>query len=122
MTEQDAYFFDTYAILEILGGNPNYKKYTDADIVVTKLNLFELFYKLLKESGEEKAQHYLDIYKPFAADFDENVISEAAKMEMLQGKLSMADCIGFIVAEKLGIKFLTGDSAFEAVPNVEFVK
>ncbi len=34
----------------------------------------------------------------------------------------MTDCIGYIFAKQLGIKFLTGDKEFENLDNVEFVK
>ena len=34
----------------------------------------------------------------------------------------MTDCIGYIMAKKLNIKFLTGDKEFENFLNVEFVK
>ena len=57
MTE--AYFFDTYAVLEIMAGNKNYMKYADAEIMLTKLNLFEVFYAILRESGG-KAKDYLE--------------------------------------------------------------
>ena len=36
--------------------------------------------------------------------------------------LSIPDCIGFIVAKRYGVKFLTGDEAFRNFDNVEFVK
>ena len=34
----------------------------------------------------------------------------------------MTDCIGYILAKNIGIKFLTGDKEFENLDNVEFVK
>ena len=34
----------------------------------------------------------------------------------------MADCIGYILAKRLSIKFLTGDKEFEKLDDVEFVK
>jgi predicted nucleic acid-binding protein len=34
----------------------------------------------------------------------------------------MVDCISYALANRLGIKFLTGDMQFEGLPNVEFVK
>ena len=119
MTE--AYFFDTYAIIEIIAGNPNYKKYTDAEIVLTKLNLFEIFYTFLKENLE-KARFYMNKYRDFAIEFDANIIESAGFLKKSNPRLSMADCIGYITALKNGIKFLTGDGGFENMPNVEFVR
>ena len=37
-------------------------------------------------------------------------------------KLSMTDCIGYAVAERSEMKFLTGDEKFKNKKNVEFVK
>jgi len=120
MTE--AYYFDTYAILEIIAGNPNYRQYTNAEILLTKLNLFELFYSILKEKGIEKAKIYLDKYKGFAVDFDTDVIENAGLLTKSNTKLSMTDCIGYAVAAQEGVKFLTGDKEFENMPNIEFAR
>ncbi|MBS3054132.1 MAG: PIN domain-containing protein [Candidatus Aenigmarchaeota archaeon] len=119
MTE--AFFFDTYAVIEIISGNPHYEKYRDAEIVLTKLNLFELFYSILKEDAG-KARHYLKKYEELAIEFDSNVIQAAAAIKKSNRKLSMTDCIGYAVALKNGMKFLTGDREFEGMPNVEFMK
>ena len=37
-------------------------------------------------------------------------------------KMSMTDCISYIMAGNLGIKFLTGDKEFKGMEGVEFVK
>ena len=119
MTE--AYFFDTYAIIEIISGNPDYKKYTGAEIILTKLNLFEIFYTFLKENLE-KARFYMNKYRDFAIEFDADIIESAGLLKKSNPRLSMADCIGYITALKNGIEFLTGDGGFENMPNVEFVR
>ncbi|MBS3082229.1 hypothetical protein J4416_04875 [Candidatus Pacearchaeota archaeon] len=36
--------------------------------------------------------------------------------------VSIADCVGYIMAKELGIKFLTGDKKFKDLNDVEFVK
>lgn len=36
--------------------------------------------------------------------------------------LSIPDVIGYIIAKRHGVPFLTGDSGFEGFDNVEFVK
>jgi len=115
------YFFDSYAIIEILNGSENYSKFINAEFIITKLNLFEVYFKLLKLS-EEKAGLFLRRYTPKAVDFDGVVISEACRLKLENKKLSMTDCIGYVVSVKAGVKFLTGDKEFEGVKNVEFVK
>ncbi len=117
-------FFDTYAFLEILKGNENYEKYSDVVVVATKLNLFELYLKIMREESEENADKVFEKYYPFTKDFDGNVIKEAVKLKMQINKrdISMTDCIGYCFSKQLGIKFLTGDKVFENMDDVEFAK
>ena len=123
-TEENSFFFDSYAFFEILKGNTNYEKYKKCRIVTSKLNIFEVYLRLLRDIDEITAETYLYKYYQFAVDFNEKIISDAAKLKTKLNKrnLSMTDCIGYILALKLGIKFLTGDKEFEHLENVEFVK
>src|SRR3989344_4967573 len=109
--EENSYFFDSYAFFEIIKENKNYLPYLSSEIVTSKLNIFELYHGFLKENNEVLANISLDKYYPFIADFNEGVIKEAAKLKARLNKrdLSMADCIGYMAAKQLGIKFLTGD-------------
>ena len=120
----ESFFFDSYALFEILKANENYSKYDDVEITTTKSNLFELYLGILREKGENEAKEVLDLYYPFAIDFDKEVIQEAAKLKNKLNKrnVSMTDCIGYTLSKQLGIKFLTGDKEFENLDNVEFVK
>jgi len=84
MTNPQVYFFDSYAIIELLKGNPSYKEYRNALCLTTKLNLFEVYYCLLREVGEEEAKCFLKSYYSAIIDFDENVlISDTANQEIL---------------------------------------
>ncbi len=121
---EESYFFDSYAFFEILKANKNYTKYTQVEIITTKLNLFELYLGTVREKSETEAREVLDLYYQFAVDFDKKTIEEAAKLKNQLNKrdVSMTDCIGYTMAKQLGIKFLTGDKEFENLENVEFVK
>lgn len=123
-TKDESLFFDSYAFFEILKGNKSYANYKQSRIVTTKLNIFELYFGLLRDTDEQTAERYLNKYYQFNIDFDGDVIKEAAKMKVRLGKrnISMTDCIGYILSLKLKIKFLTGDKEFENFRNVEFVK
>ena len=120
----ETFFFDSYAIFEIMKGNRNYEKYVNAFIKTTKLNLFELYHGFLKDSESEKAEAALREYYKFCIDFDKETIKEAAELKIRLNKrnISMTDCIGYALAKQFGIKFLTGDKEFENLENVEFVK
>ncbi len=117
-------FFDTYAFYKIYEGSESYKKYEDCTIVTTKLNLFEIYVVILRNSGEGDAEEFFNNYYKFVRDFDENVIKNAAKLKLRLNKrdVSMTDCIGYSLAKQLEIKFLTGDKEFQDLENVEFVK
>ena len=122
--QNEPYFFDSYAIIEVFLGNRDYKKYINVPYVLTKLNLFEIYYNIAKDFGEKKADDVLQKHSPSAIEYGEEIIKEAAKFRLLHKKqdLSMTDCIGYIIAKKLSIRFLTGDKEFQDLPNVEFVK
>ena len=120
----DAYFFDTYAIIEIIKGNEAYRKYKDAGIVLTIFNLAELHYALLKNFSPQIAEALTEQYAQFLMETDVEIIKEANKFKLKnkEKKYSIADCIGYTVANKLALKFLTGDQGFKESNNVEFVK
>ncbi len=117
-------FFDTYALIEIISGNENYKPYLDKKVITTKLNLMELYYFLLREKSKEKAEYYYIFYLPACAPVTDDIIKAAMqfKLEYRKRDLSYTDSLGYVIAKDLGIKFLTGDEQFRSLPNVEFVK
>mgnify|MGYP001600877891 CR=1 FL=1 len=118
------YFFDSYAIIEIVKGNPNYEKFSGVDFITNSLNLAEVYYYLLKESDEYIAS---DMLKKFNFEFIEidpktAVDSAIFRFRNKKSKLSYADCIGYVLAKENNLLFLTGDKEFENLFNVEFVK
>ena len=118
------FLFDTYAIIEIIKGNENYKSYINSRIIINKFILTELAYWLISNYGLEVASKYTNKYKEFVKDFDTEIIKLAMEFRYKNKKerLSMTDCISYFQAKELGIKFLTGDSGFRNRENVEFVK
>jgi len=116
-------FFDTYALIEIAKGNPRYKRYLDVErILLTKLNLIEFYYAILRDFGEIEAKKHYFFYLPFAEEITDEVVFEAMRFRLERKKLSYADCIGYVTAKRKGVKFLTGDVAFRELENVEFVR
>ena len=119
----EIYFFDTYALIEIIKGNRNYEKYKDCRIIISIFNLVELHYAILKISGSI-AERVLEEYASCVIKTGTDIIKEANifKIKNRKSKLSASDCIGYITAKKLNIKFLTGDKEFKYFENAEFVK
>lgn len=119
------FYFDTYALIEIGKSNPKYEPYKeDVQILLNKLNLFEVAFFLLRENRENEIKEIFDNYSRYNIDYDENDLIDAAKLkfEFLKQRLSFIDCVGYTLAKKHKVKFLTGDEKFKGKENVEFVK
>ncbi len=125
MGELETYFFDTYALYEIIHGSKNYEKYkSEITIITTKLNLMELHYTILRLYGKDKADEAFENFKIYCIEINDAIIKEAneLKLKYKDRRLSYVDCIGYILAKSRNIKFLTGDRGFEDLDNVEYVK
>jgi predicted nucleic acid-binding protein len=120
------YFLDTYAIIEFVNGNKKYVKYFKHNNITTKFCLMELYYKYLRDLGKKWAEKVYTKFLTFVVDFDDATIKEAMgfrlKMRMKGKKFSYTDAIGYIIARKMKVKFLTGDKEFRGLKNVKFVK
>lgn len=118
------YFFDTYALIEIVRNSPNYIKYLEEPITTTRFNLVEFLYIILAEQGKDAAKKAFEKFKNAAEDVPDDILLKAVEFRLKnRGKgLSYVDCIGYVFAVENNIKFLTGDDAFEKMENVEFVK
>ncbi len=118
------YFFDSYAVIEIVKGNPNYARYTQEVVIITIFNLVELYWSFLNELGEEKANAMYKQFRECVIDVEDSVLKEAIKFRKQHKRLNLSytDCIGYATASQRGLRFLTGDKEFERFDNVEFVK
>lgn len=117
------YFFDAYAIIEITKGNSNYEPYLDSEIIINNFTFSELCYSWFRDKNPN-ANDYIKKYSKHIVSVSPDWIEEAMKFRLnwKDRKVSVPDCIGYIMAKKLGIKFLTGDKEFKDLDNVEFVK
>lgn len=118
-------YFDTYAFCEVVKGNKNYEKFKEGySITTTRFNLMEFFYSLLSTLGEEIASNGYNSFLDFCIEIDDETIKDAMKFRFANKskRLSYVDCIGYIIAVKNNILFVTGDEQFRNMPNVEFIK
>lgn len=115
-------FFDTYAFFEIIRGNPKYAPYKETTFITTIFNLAEFNYALKRETGEILADEYTQKYGKFIVQVLIDDIKKAMSFRLKHRELSISDAIGYIVAQRYNINFLTGDEAFKEFENVEFVK
>lgn len=118
----EVFFFDTYAFFEIIRGNPRYYIYLNSQIATTIFNLAELNYNLKKEKDKKIVDEYTDKFSKFIVNVSIEDIKTAMDFKTIHRHLSIPDAVGYTVAKRLGVKFLTGDKDFENMENVEFVK
>jgi len=126
MQEKDGikYFFDTYAIAEIINGNSNYARFSLEPVIITIFNLAEVYWISINHYSEQEADEIYLRYSGCVVDISEDVLKEAIKFRKKHKSknLSYTDCIGYIYALKNSLIFLTGDKEFKDLNNVEFVK
>jgi len=119
-------FLDTYALIEIIKGNPNYKPYLKEQFITTNFNLMELYYSLLRIFDEKTADHYYNLFLSACVSVSDSTIKTAMKFRLLQRKqknlISYIDCVGYFVALENNVKLLTGEKHFKQLNNVEFVE
>lgn len=124
LNEATKYFFDTYAIIEIIKQNEKYLEYIDEEATITIFNLAEIYWSVLGDFGEEKANKVYEEYKKAVVEIDDETLKEAIKFrkKYKNRDMSYTDCIGYTYAKRHNMKFLTGDKEFQDLDNVEFVK
>jgi uncharacterized protein len=121
-------FADTYALVEILKGNPAYERCSQEELVTSEFNMFELAYALYRDFGRTHASSILPILRSKIeiinpGDLDYLNASEFRILSNKNGKkLSLIDSLGYSCSKRLNIRFLTGDKEFEDVENVEYIK
>ena len=120
--KEKAYFFDTYAFFRIIEGNPNYEKYQYTKAITTIFNLAELNYNLKKEKDKKISDELTKKYWDSLVEVSIEDLKEAMDLKIKYKDLSIPDVIGYIIAKKHKVKFLTGDEGFKNFDNVEFVK
>lgn len=116
------YFFDSYAIIELLKKNPNFKKYEECPIITTIFNKMEVAWwasGLVDEKFTKIVTNSL-----FGQEISDDIIVEAVILRRKEKRrnFSYADCVGYCFARKNNLIFLTGDKEFKDLPGVEFMK
>lgn len=119
------YFFDSYAIIEILNNNQKYEKFASEPVIIALFNLAEIYWHCINDKNlEADADVIFSKFKKAVVEIDDKTLKEAIQFRKEHKKqdLSYTDCIGYIYAQRHNMKFLTGDKEFENMENVEFVK
>jgi len=118
------YFFDSYAIIELIRGNEKYNFVKESIIITSSMNLAEVYYALLIVENKEIADKIINSLNVELIEISSEIALKSAllKFENKKSKLSYIDCMGYMLAKDNNLLFLTGDKEFENMPDVEFVK
>ena len=124
MGEVKTYFLDSYALIEIIKENQNYKKFQETLNFTSLMNLLEIHYIISKDFGPKKADEIINKFKKILIDINIQDIEEASRFRIKNIKkgFSYVDCLGYSISINRGLVFVTGDKEFENLENVEFVK
>jgi uncharacterized protein len=121
------YFLDSYAIIEMAKGNPNYLPFQDEPAITSRSNLLEVYYILLQLEEEKLAKACLTALGPLAVELQLDLIPTIARLRLRQlgatgRRFSYSDASGYVYARENGYAFLTGAHEFEGLPDVTFVR
>lgn len=115
-------FLDTYALVEILNGNPAYRD--ELEGAGTSLyHLYELHVQLARLRDESTADTVFGDLRPLAAEVEDADVLAASRFKRAHPKkrLSYADALGYAMAREREVPFVTGDAAFRGVEGVRFI-
>jgi predicted nucleic acid-binding protein len=117
------YFFDTYAIIELIKANPKYESVKEKVITTSLMNLAELYYALLLENKKEIVDSIINSLNFEILEISSEIALSSALFRYKNKSLNLSyiDCIGYILSLKNSLLFLTGDKSFKNLKNVEFI-
>ncbi|MGI0079525.1 MAG: hypothetical protein ACRECH_07865 [Nitrososphaerales archaeon] len=122
------FFYDSYAVLAYIDGHPRYGRYFEEnDGILTKLNLMEIYYRMIEVHGPRAASEVISTFSKYQRDFGINDIKSAMRLRLRLKKkgslnISYVDALGYSIALRSKIRFLTGDPAFANLKGIEFVR
>ena len=118
---------DSYAFIALFEGNERYRRlFSRGKLVTTAMNILEIYGTLLRRYGRDEALAFVRPILSMTVEVPAETAITAAEFRLrMSGEkrpCSHIDAWGWAAAKALGRKFLTGDSAFKGVENVEFVR
>ena len=117
------YFFDTYALCEIARGSSHYQEFSQGiELTTTLVNVYELYYVLCRDNEPELAEKFFNLLIPCCVEILPEDVKVATSIKRNGKNLSYIDALGYSVALRAGLQFVTGDEGFRGAKNVAFIK
>ena len=119
---------DAHGLLVFLEKEPGFEKVEslfvnavekDKSLLMTSVNFGEVYYIVLRECGQEKAQEIEKIIRTLPieiVDVDMHLAKEAARIKATK-KISYADCFAAALAKLHKGEVITGDKEFKVFEN-----
>ncbi len=118
---------DSSGWLEYFAGDCNAKFFAPAledteNLVVSCINIYEVFKKVLQQRGEDAALHAVALmHQANVVDISSPIAMDAARLST-ELKLPMADSLILATAQACGATLWTQDSDFDGLPDVRFIR
>lgn len=112
-------FLDTFALIELLRGNPAFRPFLRQG-VTNAFNLLEFHVNACRLAGEEQADASLGRLRSRVLAIEIEDVQEASRFKRTKAAkgVSFADALGYAMAQRRKIPFVTGDKAFKGLPGV----
>ena len=114
---------DTYALWEIIQGNPKFSFLLNEEMVITEWTLLELYKTMIKSFDKSFSLLWIEKFRPFSrtVNFETLMMSVDFFEENKKKNLSLFDCVGYIYSKTNNLRFVTGDKEFKDMENVLFI-
>lgn len=115
---------DTYALIELTGGNPKFSTLIKEEFVITDLTMAEFYLVLRKKHNDQTAQYWHKRLAPFCKPVARQTLINALifREENKKGNVSVFDAVGYAFAKENKFAFVTGDEAFKNKEGVVFIQ
>jgi|ERR1051325_2150386 predicted nucleic acid-binding protein len=114
-------FFDASALIRVLERDPRFESYREEPVVTDIGHVYEFARYLLKRYGAARARELLQGLRADRVEATNDDLVEAAKLAARSSKLSAQDALGYVLARREDLVFLTTDRGFRGMPGVELV-
>ncbi len=120
-------FADSYGLVALLAGERRYARiFQSEDVVTSAMNVLEVYATLLRKVPPSEARAVAIGLLGSVIEVPTEVAFSAAefrqRMRARRRDCSYIDAWGYAAARHFSIPFLTGDSAFEGIDGVRFLR
>lgn len=119
---KEKYFFDAYALLRVRAGHPAFERFSTEPVITDRGHLYEFARVMLDRAPAREVRASLRALRANVVEPNDDDLVEAAKLKRGHARMSAQDALGYVLARREGLRFLTGDTAFQKMAGVEFVK